>query len=88
MTSITNEHNTNSDITIAPNPTTGILTITQPISQKSDIEIYNQLGKLIDTKITTGKTTTIDLSNLKKGIYFVRMTDLNKTVVNKKIVIQ
>jgi hypothetical protein len=88
LTSITNEHNTNSDITIAPNPTTGILTITQPISQKSDIEIYNQLGKLIDTKITTGKTTTIDLSNLKKGIYFVRMTDLNKTVVNKKIVIQ
>lgn len=88
LTSIINQHITTSDITIAPNPTTGILTITQPITQKSDIEIYNQLGKLIDTKVSTGKTATIDLSNFKKGIYFVRITDINKTVVNKKIVIQ
>jgi photosystem II stability/assembly factor-like uncharacterized protein len=88
LTSITTEYITTKDVTIAPNPTTGILTINQPTSQKSEIEIYNQLGKLIDTKITTGKTSTIDLSNLKKGIYLVRITDLNKNVVSKKIVLQ
>ena len=88
LTSVTKNDHMNNEITISPNPTSGILTINQTISQKSEIEIYNQLGKLIETNTSIGKTTTIDLSSLQKGIYFVRMTDLNKNVVSKKILLQ
>ncbi len=88
LTSITNDFYTNNKINVSPNPNNGILTISQSISNKLEIEIYNQLGQIIDKKISNEKNTTLDLSNYIKGVYFVHLTDINNNIVNKKIIIQ
>jgi len=87
-TSVLNQNNMTADITLAPNPNNGIFTISQNNTTKTEIEIHNIVGELIYTTTTTMSQTTIDLSRQPKGIYFVRTTDTNKSVTNKKIIIQ
>ena len=38
--------------------------------------------------IRNGKSVTIDMSDVAKGIYFVEIMDEKKNVVNRKIVVQ
>ena len=58
----------NDQIDIYPNPTTGILTIE---GVKGTTEVYNIYGERIATTVST----TIDLSQAARGIYFVRVLD-------------
>jgi len=59
------------------------------------LKVVNALGEVVyqstisnTTDGRTGQQSTIDISKYAKGIYFVRITDENKNVVNRKIVIQ
>ncbi len=73
------------NLNVYPNPTSGIFTITQPSG--SQIEIHNIVGELIYKTESKDEKTTIDLSMKAKGIYFIRTTDRNQAVSNKKIII-
>jgi hypothetical protein len=88
--SITNVENSSvtKNTIIYPNPNNGTFTITQNNTNKTEIEINNILGELIYKANTANLQTSIDLSNQPKGIYFVKTTDTNRSVTNKKIVIQ
>ena len=75
---ITNEN----EVFVYPNPTTGSLNVTT--ENKVDIDIFDLLGK----KVRHFKNQkTIDISNLKSGIYLMKTTDLqtNKTFAQKII---
>jgi photosystem II stability/assembly factor-like uncharacterized protein len=82
-----NKINTSNGIEISPNPSTGIITLTKINTYKSEIEVFNQIGEKVYTTITNAENTKIDLSNLAKGIYFLRMTESNKDIFTKKIVL-
>ena len=69
-----------SNSNLYPNPTTGILNITNIDFDK--INIYDIAGKLV-THFES--TTKIDLSNLSKGLYFVKTISKNGTTINKVI---
>ena len=72
-----NEDFSEKDFTIYPNPAQSLLNIS---SQESinNISIYNSLGNLI--KESLGETT-LDVSYLKSGLYFIEVTtDSNKSV--------
>lgn len=85
---ITSNLNNNFTATaISPNPSTGIFTLTNINSYKSEVEIFNQVGEIVYRTFTTAENTKIDLSNLAKGIYFLRLTDSNFAILTKKIVI-
>jgi hypothetical protein len=43
------------------------------------------LGKTINF---TGKQFVLEKGEMKEGVYFVRVMDANKNVINKKIVMQ
>jgi hypothetical protein len=51
---------------VYPNPSTGIFTI----SAKANIEVYNIVGDLI---LSENNVTSIDLTAVPKGMYFVRL---------------
>jgi hypothetical protein len=51
---------------VYPNPSTGIFTI----SAKANIEVYNIVGELI---LFENNATSIDLTAVPKGMYFVRL---------------
>jgi len=67
-----------------PNPvSTSKLNFT--INKSTTIQIYDILGKLIITKTVTPNKNWLDISNLNKGIYLVKMT-VNKQTTIKKLI--
>jgi hypothetical protein len=71
----------NSGIFIYPNPTSGELRIMNHELRIENIEIFDMMGKCVVTVETHGRaslrqqptTSTIDISHLPSGIYFVRI---------------
>ena len=57
---------------IAPNPANSELTITSP-DEIQKIEVYNLSGKLVSVNYTNQREKTIDISNLRNGIYIVKV---------------
>lgn len=50
-----------------------------------DIKIYDILGKLIIDKSVISNNNFIDISNIKKGIYLVRISNNNQSITKKLI---
>ena len=75
-------------ITIAPNPSNGIVTLSKnnqtTISKVTIFDINAKVLKIIDSGLNF-ETTTIDLSTFSKGVYFMEITNETDTVVRKII---
>jgi PKD repeat protein len=71
------------NIKIYPNPATDDLTIETP--ERATIEIYNIEGQIIKSFSAGDNTTTIDVSTLARGMYFVKMKSDNGVGVKKFI---
>ncbi len=77
----------NQQIQVSPNPFTSSTTITFSEEQKNtSIKVMNVLGECVFQSTINTRQSTIDMSSLSKGIYFVRIEDENRNVVNKKII--
>lgn len=71
---------------IYPNPTAGLLTISNPDNVKIDkIDIIDVLGKIIATK--TDNSNQVDISNLTKGVYIFKIY-AGERVFQQKIIKQ
>jgi len=71
------------DISLLPNPTTGILQVICHASQVTSIEVFDIFGR--NQLLLMPPESTIDISHLNAGIYFVRITTENGTVMKKII---
>ena len=71
-------------ITFYPNPTNGN-TIYIKTRDNTDVRIYNVLGKLVKSAEITELNNNIDISNLSKGIYIIKMS-VDKKSVTKKLI--
>lgn len=69
---------------IFPNPAHNELNV-QALTQISDIEIINLLGQTVGTYQVNSNSAKLDVSNLKAGSYFVRVTIDNASKVYKFI---
>ena len=75
------------DFSIYPNPSNGNFNINFGLVKvKYSIEIYSSLGRKVHEKLNT-YDTTVSVSNLKSGIYMVKVLVNNETIV-KTIVVQ
>ena len=76
---------------VYPIPATNKITVDFPVLgiNNKKIEIYNNLGQLVGSKVFSELSSEIDISDLVSGIYFVRLSD-EKTgkVIAKKFVKQ
>lgn len=71
---------------IYPNPTTNNrVYITSESAAMKDIDVYDLLGKKVYT--TTSNTTTkeLNLSQLKSGVYLIRIKEKEATVTRKLV---
>ena len=73
-------------INIYPNPTSSILTIEHSLNDDLMFELFSIEGKQVLQKVLTEKRSKLNMSQLSKGTYFVRMTQ-NKKVFSQQIVI-
>jgi len=63
------------DMTLFPNPASGLLTIQLPSDRTYEVRIVNTLGTTMHIRHSARSTTSIDVSHLARGIYFVQMID-------------
>ena len=71
---------------IYPNPTTGKFVIKSHDLMNAEVYIYSITGKEIYQNTIDKDNYFINLKNVKKGIYFVKITSNNKSYISKLIV--
>lgn len=71
-----------SSFTVYPIPTTGILNI-QSKTAIVQIDIYSQLGQLV---LSNTNENQIDISELRQGIYYIKVMDVTGDFGTKKVV--
>ncbi|MBK7440405.1 MAG: choice-of-anchor L domain-containing protein [Chitinophagales bacterium] len=74
------------NITISPNPANEFIQVafTTPLSGNVVIQVKNIVGEVVNTTSAASSNTTINISNLAAGIYFVEINN-NGTIVSQKI---
>ena len=82
----TKESTLKNDVLLYPNPVKNKLYIKKmnPSLELDKIYVYNSFGKLI---IKSSYIQELDVSNLSKGFYFVKITSINKEILVKKILL-
>jgi hypothetical protein len=87
--------NSNMGFDLYPNPANTKMTIVMPealIGKTLFLEVYNNSGKKVfntESIITNyNSTQEVDITELQKGVYFVKVLDLSGDIVMKKILIK
>jgi len=79
----------NYSVKIYPNPfSTQTILQTNKLFKNATLTVYNSFGQQVkQIKNISGQTVTLFRDNLASGLYFVRLTEDNKTYATKKLVI-
>lgn len=77
-----------SDLKLYPNPTDGLITISNAVlSDIKNISVTNQLGQMVkDINPLKLNNNTFDISDLNKGIYFVQIRDISNNSKTLRVV--
>ena len=65
------------NIKLYPNPVSNNLTIENPFSGNLQLQVFNQLGQIVLKQNQNTSSTSLDVSNLSKGIYFLNIHSEN-----------
>jgi len=79
-----NQPERTNNIEIYPTFTQNEIYIKNSAEGKSTVCVLNSTGQLLISKVVTG-LQKIDLTNLNKGIYLIRVTNGTRTIVKKVI---
>ena len=77
-----NEREELEGVNVFPNPTSGLVNLTFTVQGAYTVELINALGEMVSTERLNGNST-IDLSDLAKGVYSVRISNKEKTTVQR-----
>ncbi len=83
------ENNTEKDVFISPNPFSSKTTIqTDNVFKDATLIVYNLYGQQVkQIKNISGQTVTLHRDNLPMGLYFIHLTQDNKTITTYKLII-
>ncbi len=75
--------NDKSDCYIYPNPSNGIVNVSFASNEKYTATLFNSLGQKTHMKNINNSSSTLDLTNLPKGIYLLELKSDNSRTVRK-----
>ncbi|MBI4932109.1 MAG: T9SS type A sorting domain-containing protein [Bacteroidetes bacterium] len=81
-----NEYGLENLISLYPNPTSGLFSVSGLQSTVYGLEIYNVFGECIHQHISTSAHQQIDLREAPDGIYFVKI-ETEQGMISKKVVV-
>ncbi|MCX2681870.1 YCF48-related protein [Galbibacter sp. EGI 63066] len=73
------------DLSIYPNPMRDILNLRSSTFDIEKVIVHDVLGKQVATILIDDRFASIDLSSLKPGIYLLKISAINTTVIRKVI---
>lgn len=76
-----------SDVTLWPNPTSGPITVSLPQSGPWQVDILSADGRTVHRNMTFSEQFTMNLSNLARGVYLMRIAG-NGTGFASRLIIQ
>lgn len=62
------------DVSMFPNPARNEISFKYPVTKPVEVSIYNVLGSKVKTFTHNGNETSINISELQKGLYFIRFS--------------
>ncbi|MFT5228817.1 MAG: hypothetical protein ACI9EV_001968 [Urechidicola sp.] len=83
------ELNLESQVQISPNPIADnilIVTLADWSKENITLNIFDTLGKLVQSDRVRGSRVSIDVSELQKGIYFAQLQDTKGNIVTKRFI--
>ena len=83
------EQNINPRISIFPNPFSTQTTLqTNMIFKNATLTVYNSYGQIVkQIEYISGQTVSLHRDNLPMGLYFIHLTQDNKTITTDKLII-
>ncbi|MBL7974532.1 MAG: T9SS type A sorting domain-containing protein [Candidatus Kapabacteria bacterium] len=79
------EYPTEQTTSIVPQPASSVITITaQP---NSVVQLYSSLGTEVASFVLNGTTQTLNIESIPNGTYYVRITQNNKSVVQRLVIL-
>jgi hypothetical protein len=74
-------------VSIFPNPTNGVFTVTSTEANSYTVEVINVLGEIVSTKTVEGIINeSFDISNYNAGLYFVKVVNGTSENVQRVII--
>lgn len=75
--------NTVASMNVYPNPSTGIVTVDMGAATTAVMEVYNVIGSKVIALQSATQVTSLDLTALNTGVYFLKVTTANGTATKK-----
>jgi hypothetical protein len=85
-TNLERSENLYSNLSVYPNPSSGVFTLSTNTIEEKEIQLYAISGQLVLHKTTSDSSIAIDLSNQPKGVYFINLIGQNSNQTFKVIV--
>ena len=79
------KESTLSNVEVYPNPSNGVVTITNEDNSTNDIAIFDMLGKQVYTTTATSKKV-VDLSANGTGVYLVKVSNEKGSIVKRVVI--
>lgn len=79
------EETENNTITMFPNPAQNTLELTSEYAGNNEVQIINSLGQIVK-EFSFELNTTVDIQELKSGVYFVKI--LGENTITQKLVVR
>lgn len=71
------------DVTMYPNPVSGVLTIRTANNAYHKAQVYNTLGQMVLEQSISNNTTQMNMQHLMPGIYYIQLQGTHETRVEK-----
>lgn len=78
-----NNNEFNNTISLYPNPAKNSFSLSKDVEK---IEVYSITGQLVKSYDATPANTPVDINDINKGIYVIKITDSNNTTTTTKLV--
>jgi hypothetical protein len=75
----------NVDYKVYPNPTNSVLYVKQLVAEKLEIQLSDNLGRLLLSKIENKAIFKLDIQDLPSGVYYLTLNN-GREIITKKII--
>ncbi|MCC6370491.1 MAG: T9SS type A sorting domain-containing protein [Bacteroidia bacterium] len=77
----------NSEVLVFPNPSNGIINALFEFEGRKTVQIFNELGQCVETRLSDNTSERFDLSLYAKGVYYVKIKS-QLGLDNFKVIVQ